>query len=64
MAKPKFRASEQVLHTSGVPMRVIRLIGQTPQGENVYQTISKLESIYEVYESNLKKISRKGKVVA
>lgn len=58
MAKPKYRAAEKVIHTSGEKMRVMKLLGQTKQGENVYQTISELNNLYEVLESNLKKVKK------
>lgn len=58
MAKPKFRAMEKVIHTSGARMRVIKLQGQTNDGENVYQTISELDNLYEVQEKNLRKVKK------
>lgn len=63
MSKPKFKASERVKHSSGVLMRVIRLLGQTKEGINVYQCISPSDNLHEVFESSLSKVKGQGKVV-
>lgn len=47
---------EKVIHTTGAKMRVMKLLGQTKDGENVYQTISELDNLYEVQEKNLRKV--------
>ena len=58
MAKPKFKAREKVKHSSGVMMKVVRLLGQTKDGVNVYQCMSPSNNLHEVFESSL----TKGKV--
>lgn len=58
MSKPKFSAMEKVIHVSGQPMRIMRVLWQTKDGEYVYQTISELDNLYEVQEKNLRKVKK------